>query len=249
MLKGSLVAIVTPMQDGGALDLPALARLIDLHIGSGTSGIVIVGTTGESPTVNVEEHCLLIKTAVEHAAGRIPVIAGTGANATTEAVELTAYAKKIGASAGLSVVPYYNKPSQEGFRRVQRRRSHRPAADVHGRARRDLGHGKRCAEVDGRDVCGGARGGLPSREGGEQSPAALAPQPVRRGKSDSREVGTGGDGPDPRRPAAAAGAPGCGSSRSRALGAARGRLHLTEIRACSRFSIVPFFAPSRRPSA
>src|SRR5438552_3808445 len=117
MLKGSLVAIVTPMQDAGALDLPALTRLIDLHISSGTSGIVIVGTTGESPTVNVEEHCLLIKTAVEHAAGRIPVIAGTGANATTEAVELTAYAKKIGASSGLSVVPYYNKPSQEGLYR------------------------------------------------------------------------------------------------------------------------------------
>jgi len=117
MLKGSLVAIVTPMQDGGALDLPALTRLIDLHISSGTSGIVVVGTTGESPTVNVEEHCLLIKTVVEHADGRIPVIAGTGANATTEAVELTAYAKKIGASSGLSVVPYYNKPSQEGLYR------------------------------------------------------------------------------------------------------------------------------------
>jgi 4-hydroxy-tetrahydrodipicolinate synthase len=117
MLKGSLVAIVTPMQDGGALDLPALTRLIDLHIKSGTSGIVIVGTTGESPTVNVEEHCLLIKTAVEHAAGRIPVIAGTGANATAEAIELTAYAKKIGASSCLSVVPYYNKPTQEGLYR------------------------------------------------------------------------------------------------------------------------------------
>src|SRR5260370_14882693 len=117
MLKGSLVAIVTPMQDGGALDLSALTRLIDLHVASGTSGIVIVGTTGESPTVSVEEHCLLIKTAVEHAAGRIPVIAGTGANATAEAIELTAYAKKIGASSCLSVVPYYNKPTQEGLYR------------------------------------------------------------------------------------------------------------------------------------
>ena len=117
MLKGSLVAIVTPMQDGGALDLSALTRLIDLHVASGTSGIVIVGTTGESPTVNVEEHCLLIKTAVEHAAGRVPVIAGTGANATAEAIELTAYAKKIGASSCLSVVPYYNKPTQEGLYR------------------------------------------------------------------------------------------------------------------------------------
>jgi 4-hydroxy-tetrahydrodipicolinate synthase len=117
MLKGSLVAIVTPMQDGGALDLPALTRLIDLHVANGTSGIVVVGTTGESPTVNVDEHCLLIKTAVEHAAGRIPVIAGTGANATAEAIELTTFATKVGATAGLSVVPYYNKPTQEGLYR------------------------------------------------------------------------------------------------------------------------------------
>ncbi len=117
MLKGCLVAIVTPMQAGGALDLPALRKLIDFHIANGTSGIVIVGTTGESPTVDVEEHCLLIKTAVEHAGGRIPVIAGTGANATSEAIELTAYAKKVGASSSLSVVPYYNKPTQEGLYR------------------------------------------------------------------------------------------------------------------------------------
>jgi 4-hydroxy-tetrahydrodipicolinate synthase len=117
MLKGSLVAIVTPMQDGGALDLPALAKLIDHHVANGTSGIVVVGTTGESPTVDVEEHCLLIKTAVEHAAGRIPVIAGTGANATSEAIELTAYAKKVGVTSCLSVVPYYNKPTQEGLYR------------------------------------------------------------------------------------------------------------------------------------
>src|SRR5215472_14424466 len=110
MLTGSLVAIVTPMRAGGALDLPALKQLIDWHIESGTSGIVIVGTTGESPTVDVEEHCLLIKTAVEHAAGRIPVIAGTGANSTAEAIELSAFAKKVGASSCLSVVPYYNKP-------------------------------------------------------------------------------------------------------------------------------------------
>ena len=117
MVKGSLVAIVTPMQDGGALDLPAFTRLIDRHIESGTAAIVAVGTTGESPTVNVEEHCLIIRTAVEHAAGRIPVIAGTGGNATTEAIELTAYAKKVGANACLSVVPYYNKPPQEGLYR------------------------------------------------------------------------------------------------------------------------------------
>ena len=117
MLKGSLVAIVTPMQAGGALDLPALRKLIDLHVAAGTSAIVAVGTTGESPTVDVEEHCLVIKTAVEHAAGRVPVVAGTGANSTTEAIELTEYAKKIGATSSLSVVPYYNKPPQEGLYR------------------------------------------------------------------------------------------------------------------------------------
>jgi 4-hydroxy-tetrahydrodipicolinate synthase len=115
MLTGSLVAIATPMLPGGALDLPGLCKLIDFHIANGTAGIVVVGTTGESPTVTFEEHCLLIKTAVEHAGGRIPVIAGTGSNSTAEAIEQTKYAKKVGASYGLSVVPYYNKPSQEGL--------------------------------------------------------------------------------------------------------------------------------------
>ena len=115
MLTGSLVAIATPMKPGGALDLPGLTKLIDFHVGNGTSGIVIVGTTGESPTVSFDEHCLLIKTAVDHTAKRIPVIAGTGANSTSEAIELTRYAKKVGADMGLSVVPYYNKPSQEGL--------------------------------------------------------------------------------------------------------------------------------------
>jgi 4-hydroxy-tetrahydrodipicolinate synthase len=117
MLTGSLVAIATPMQEGGALDLPALRKLIDFHIANGTSGIVIVGTTGESPTVTVDEHCLLIKTTIEHAAGRIPVVAGTGANSTAEAVELASFAAKAGAQAHLSVVPYYNKPTQEGLYR------------------------------------------------------------------------------------------------------------------------------------
>ena len=115
MLSGSLVAIATPMQPGGELDLPGLSKLIDFHVANGTAGIVIVGTTGESPTVTFEEHCLLIKTAVEYAKGRIPVIAGTGSNSTAEAIEQTEYAKKVGASYGLSVVPYYNKPSQEGL--------------------------------------------------------------------------------------------------------------------------------------
>jgi 4-hydroxy-tetrahydrodipicolinate synthase len=117
MLTGSLVAIATPMQEGGALDLQALRKLIDFHVANGTSAIVIVGTTGESPTVDADEHCLLIKTAVDHAAGRIPVVAGTGANSTAEAVYFAEYAAKVGASCHLSVVPYYNKPTQEGMYR------------------------------------------------------------------------------------------------------------------------------------
>jgi len=115
MARGSLVAIVTPMSDDGALDLDALRRLVEWHIAEGTDGIVIVGTTGESPTVSFDEHCLLISTSVEQSAGRVPVIAGTGANSTAEAIELTACAKNAGAQAGLSVVPYYNKPTQEGL--------------------------------------------------------------------------------------------------------------------------------------
>ena len=120
MITGSIVAIVTPMHEDGSLDLPSLRRLIDFHIAEGTDGIVIVGTTGESPTVNMEEHCELIRATVEHAAGRIPVIAGTGANSTREAVDLTRFAKEAGATAALSVVPYYNKPSQEGLYRHYR---------------------------------------------------------------------------------------------------------------------------------
>ncbi len=114
-IQGSLVAIVTPMHADGALDIDALKRLIDWHVASGTAAIVIVGTTGESPTVDVDEHALLIKTTVTHAAGRIKVMAGTGANSTREAISLSAYAKSVGADASLSVVPYYNKPTQEGL--------------------------------------------------------------------------------------------------------------------------------------
>lgn len=115
MLTGSLVAIVTPMHGDGSLDLAALKNLIDFHVAAGTDGIVIVGTTGESPTVDVEEHCLLISTTVEHVAKRIPVIAGTGANSTKEAIALTQKAKELGADACLLVAPYYNKPTQEGL--------------------------------------------------------------------------------------------------------------------------------------
>jgi 4-hydroxy-tetrahydrodipicolinate synthase len=112
---GSIVALVTPMHDDGSVDYPTLRRLIDWHITEGTACIGVVGTTGESPTVNVEEHCEIIRIAVEQAAGRVPVMAGTGANSTQEAIELTRYAKKVGADCALSVVPYYNKPSQEGI--------------------------------------------------------------------------------------------------------------------------------------
>ncbi|MEW5771734.1 MAG: 4-hydroxy-tetrahydrodipicolinate synthase [Pseudomonadota bacterium] len=115
MFTGSLVALVTPMLPDGGLDMPRFRALIDWHVAQGTDGLVIVGTTGESPTVSPEEHCGLIAAAVEQAAGRIPIIAGTGANSTAEAVELTRCAKQVGAAAGLSVAPYYNKPTQEGL--------------------------------------------------------------------------------------------------------------------------------------
>ena len=115
MITGSLVAIATPMREDGSLDDAALRTLIDFHITEGTDGIVVVGTTGESPTVDVEEHCHLIRTTVAHAAGRVPVIAGTGANSTKEAIELTQFAKEAGVDAVLSVVPYYNRPTQEGM--------------------------------------------------------------------------------------------------------------------------------------
>ena len=117
MITGSIVAIVTPMHADGSLDLPGLRRLVDFHVQEGTDAIVIVGTTGESPTVNLEEHCELIRLAVDQAAGRIPVIAGTGANSTAEAIALAGFARQAGADAALSVVPYYNKPAQEGLYR------------------------------------------------------------------------------------------------------------------------------------
>ena len=115
MLKGSLVAIVTPMLDDGGLDLERFRTLLDFHIAQGSDGVVVVGTTGESPTVDFEEHHLLMRTAVDHVAGRIPVIAGTGANSTREAIDLSIHAKNAGVDACLSVAPYYNKPTQEGL--------------------------------------------------------------------------------------------------------------------------------------
>jgi 4-hydroxy-tetrahydrodipicolinate synthase len=114
-IVGSIVALVTPMLDNGDVDYPGLRRLIDWHVAEGTDCIVVVGTTGESPTVTVEEHCEIIRVAVEHAAGRLPIMAGAGGNSTQEAIELSRYAKKVGADCTLQVVPYYNKPSQEGL--------------------------------------------------------------------------------------------------------------------------------------
>ncbi len=116
-IVGSIVALVTPMQEDGSVDYAVLRRLIDWHIAEGTDCICVVGTTGESPTVNVDEHCEIIRVAVEHAAGRVPIMAGAGGNATSEAIELTRFAKQVGAVCSLQVVPYYNKPSQEGIYR------------------------------------------------------------------------------------------------------------------------------------
>ena len=117
MIKGSIVAIVSPMREDGSLDFDAYRRLIDWHVAEGTNGIVAVGTTGESPTVDQQEHGELIRVAVDAARGRVPVIAGTGGNSTSEAIELTRHAKAVGADATLQVVPYYNKPTQEGLYR------------------------------------------------------------------------------------------------------------------------------------
>jgi len=115
MISGSLVALVTPMLDDGAIDWQRLDELLAWHIAQGTDGIVAVGTTGESATLSVAEHCAVIERVVAQVAGAIPVIAGTGANATAEAVELTAEAARLGADACLLVTPYYNKPTQEGL--------------------------------------------------------------------------------------------------------------------------------------
>lgn len=121
-IRGSIPAIVTPMHEDGSLDLPAFRKLIDWHAQEGSNGLVVVGTSGESATLSVDEHILMVKTAVEHTAKRFPIIAGAGGNSTSEAVELAKAAKEVGADATLQVVPYYNKPTQEGmyqhFRRI-----------------------------------------------------------------------------------------------------------------------------------
>lgn len=115
MITGSIVAIVTPMHEDGSLDLDSLVKLVDHHVGQGTDGIVSVGTTGESATLSHDEHHTVIEKTIQAAAGRVPVIAGTGSNSTAEALELTKVALELGANACLLVVPYYNKPTQEGL--------------------------------------------------------------------------------------------------------------------------------------
>ena len=114
-IHGSIVALATPFHEDGSVDYPTLRKLIDWHVAEGTDCICVVGTTGESPTVSVEEHCEIIRVAVEQAAKRVPIMAGCGANSTAEAIELTEFAKKVGADCHLQVVPYYNRPTQEGM--------------------------------------------------------------------------------------------------------------------------------------
>ena len=154
-IRASIVALITPMHEDGSIDYPALRRLIDWHIAQGTDCIGVVGTTGESPTVSVEEHCEIIRISVEQAAGRVPIMAGCGANSTAEAIELTRFAKQVGADCQLQVVPYYNKPTQEG--QYQHFRTIAEAVDlpmvlynVPGRTVADLQHDTvmRLAQID-----------------------------------------------------------------------------------------------------
>jgi len=155
-IRASIVALITPMHEDGNIDYPALRRLIDWHIAQGTDCIGVVGTTGESPTVSVEEHCEIIRVSVEQAAGRVPIMAGCGANSTAEAIELTRFAKQVGADCQLQVVPYYNKPTQEG--QYQHFRTIAEAVDlpmvlynVPGRTVADMQHDTvmRLAQIEG----------------------------------------------------------------------------------------------------
>ena len=156
-VTGSLVALVTPMNEDGSVDYPTLRRLIDWHVAEGTDCICVVGTTGESPTVDVEEHQEIIRVAVEQAARRVPIMAGCGANSTAEAIELARYAKKVGADSQLQVVPYYNKPTQEGlyqhFRTIAEAVGELPMVlyNVPGRSVADMQHDTvlRLAQVPG----------------------------------------------------------------------------------------------------
>ena len=156
-IRGSIVALITPMLADGKVDYPALRNLIDWHIDEGTDCIGVVGTTGESPTVNVDEHCEIIRVSVEQAAGRAPIMAGCGANSTAEAIELAKFAKKVGADCQLQVVPYYNKPTQEGqfqhFKAIAEATGDLPMVlyNVPGRTVADMAHETvlRLAQVPG----------------------------------------------------------------------------------------------------
>ena len=156
-ITGSIPALVTPMLEDGSVDYPTLRKLIDWHIAEGTDCIGVVGTTGESPTVNVEEHCEIIRVAVEQAQGRVPIMAGCGANSTSEAIELAKFAKKVGADCQLQVVPYYNKPTQEGqyqhFKAIAEATGDLPIIlyNVPGRSVADMAHDTvlRLAQVPG----------------------------------------------------------------------------------------------------
>ncbi len=155
-ITGSIVALITPMLEDGSIDYPHLRKLIDWHISQGTDCIGVVGTTGESPTVTVEEHCEIIRVSVEQSAGRVPIMAGCGANSTAEAIELARFARQVGADCQLQVVPYYNKPTQEG--QYLHFRSIAEAVDlpmvlynVPGRTVADMQHDTvmRLAQIDG----------------------------------------------------------------------------------------------------
>jgi 4-hydroxy-tetrahydrodipicolinate synthase len=156
-ITGSIVALVTPMHEDGSVDYPTLRKLIDWHIAEGTDCIGVVGTTGESPTVTVEEHCEIIRVSVEQAAGRKPIMAGCGANSTAEAIELARFAKKVGADCQLQVVPYYNKPTQEGqyqhFKAIAEATGDLPIVlyNVPGRSVADMAHDTvlRLAQIPG----------------------------------------------------------------------------------------------------
>ena len=157
LVRGSIVALVTPMHEDGSVDYAKLRELIDWHVTEGTDCIGVVGTTGESPTVNVEEHCEIIRVAVEQSAGRVPVMAGCGGNSTSEAIALAEYARKVGANSQLQVVPYYNKPGQEGqyrhFKAIAEATGDLPIMlyNVPGRSVADMQHATvlRLAQVPG----------------------------------------------------------------------------------------------------
>ena len=156
-ITGSIVALITPLLEDGSVDYPTLRQLIDWHVAEGTDCIGVVGTTGESPTVNVDEHCEIIRVSVEQARGRVPIMAGCGANSTAEAIELARYARRVGADCQLQVVPYYNKPTQEGqylhFKAIAEAVGDLPVVlyNVPGRTVADLAHDTvlRLAQVPG----------------------------------------------------------------------------------------------------